>query len=653
MTNMRTVFLIVVLTLISNIAFSQTEPYGNVTLNVKGNRTSKIAVDDRYYTISNTTVNEEKAVVINSLANGQHTLEIVRRNQYNRTISSTSTFTLREGYDLTIDINSTGGISSTEKRMINQGVGSVTPVTSVVYNKLYAATKKKASSALRTTFLENEFTNTNKRFTSKQANGLIQLVNAESMRFKLAKLSYTRITDKENFGLVAALLNSTTNKNELNDYIATLPDDDEDDDEDGTNAFAPITDAKFRIILNEVNAEYAVNDKNYYLINFFSKDFNYYTSSQARQLIQLISTEPERFSLAKTAYRGITDRENYNQVYQLLNNSSNRSELMAYIKSYDNANIGTAMGTVDFNKLYQSVYYQNSASARYTSINTAFTTSGNYFTVAQAKQMIQLVNIESSRFLLTKTVYKVLIDRANYTQFNELLSTTSQNEFYTYVNNYDNSYGNNEKPPMDDATYNQLYKSISDSWSSSSKVNLAAGAFNNYSNYFTTYQVRNLLLLINAENDRLSLAKSSYDNVTDRNNFSQLYDLFNTTNSKNELASFVAGIQNGGGVIVKIPMTEAEFNSIYRNVQFTFGIGAKMSALTGIFNKETNYFTVAQAKQLLQMVSAEENRLELAKSSYNNITDPANFAQVYDIFSTQVSKDELAAYVSSNTFSSN
>ncbi len=647
---MKTLFFLLGSFFIGSLAFSQTQSNGTVTLNVKGIRTSKVAVDNRYYDISNTTVNEEETVVINSLANGQHSLEIVRRNQYNRTISSTSTFTLREGYDLIININATGGISSTEKRSINQEVGNAIPISSTVYNKLYAATKKKTSSVLRTTFLENEFTNTNKRFTSKQASGLIQLVNSESMRFKLAKLSYTRVTDRENFSLVANLIKSTAHTTELNDYIASLPDYNEDDDDDEANTFTPITDAKFRIILNEVNAESSMSDKNYYLINFFSKEFNYYTSSQARQLIQLINSESERFILAKTAYRGITDRENYNLVYQLLNSTSNRSELTAYIKSYDNANVGIAMSAVVFNKLYQSVYSQNSATARYNAINTAFTTQGNYFTVVQAKQMIQLVNVESSRLQLSKTVYQVLVDRANYAQLNELLSTASRNELYAYVNNYDNSIGFGDKTPMNDAAYNQLYKSISDSWSSSSRVNLTASAFNNYSNYFTTYQVRNLLLLINTENDRLLLAKNSYDNVTDPNNFSQLYDLFSSTNSKNELANYVAGVQNGTGITVKTPMTEAEFNSIYRSLQFTFGIGAKMSALTGIFNTETNYFTVAQAKQLLQMVSAEDNRLVLSKLSYNNITDPTNFSQVYDIFSAQASKDELAAYVSTYAY---
>ena len=107
-------------------------------------------------------------------------------------------------------------------------------------------------------------------------------------------------------------------------------------------------------------------------------------------------------------------------------------------------------------------------------------------------------------------------------------------------------------------------------------------------------------------------------------------------------------MQNGGSTTVKIAMPESTFKDMYRQVQMTFGFGAKYSELTKIFNTETNYFTVAQAKQLIQLVSSESNRLELAKSSYNNIVDPVNFSQLYDIFSSQSSKNELAAYVSSN-----
>ena len=403
------------LLIISSVAFSQPSN-GSVTINVTGNRTKQVAVDNKYYTISNTASTAEQAIVINDLASGQHVLELVRTNQYNKSTSTKSSFTLREGYDLVIDVNSNGAISLSETRVSNNWRGGAKGINTTTYNKLYAAAKKKTSSASRSTFLEKEFI-TSKRYTSKQASTLIQLVNSESLRLKLAKQVYPKITDQQNFSLVSSLLNSTANRNDLNNYIATLPVDD--DLDDNMNASTPMTNQKFQVIYDEVTAESSAADKSYYLSNFFNKDFNYYTSAQASQLIQLITTDAERLKLAKIAYRGVTDKGNYGLVSQLISNSSYRADLTAYINGTNNntgnTDVNPVMSMNDFNKIYQSAYYQNTASGRYTIINNAFNTSGSYFSVAQAKQLIQLVNVESSRLLLSKAAYKVLVDRANYT----------------------------------------------------------------------------------------------------------------------------------------------------------------------------------------------------------------------------------------------
>jgi len=98
-------------------------------------------------------------------------------------------------------------------------------------------------------------------------------------------------------------------------------------------------------------------------------------------------------------------------------------------------------------------------------------------------------------------------------------------------------------------------------------------------------------------------------------------------------------------------MSNSTFTSLYNEVRNTYGLGAKMSRLTEIFATETYYFTVTQAKQLVQLVSSESNRLELAKSAYGNITDPENFNLMYDVLTSQSSKTELSNYV--NTYSYN
>ncbi|MEO6612925.1 MAG: DUF4476 domain-containing protein [Chitinophagaceae bacterium] len=662
---MKTVFILIAsFFILANPGISQVTVAGaqvvsatsTVTINVTGTRYKQIIVDNQPYTIDNSSTTEEKAIVVSNLENGQHTLDLVRRSQYNST--SRSTFTLRNGYDMTIDISSTGAVTLSEQRRQRDGGygdNEQNAISTNAFNKLYKQVKNKSSSTSKASFLENEFTNTNKRFTARQASQLIQLVNSESLRFKLAKESYSVIVDKENFTQVSNLLNSTSNRSALDQYIASLP---EDDDTDDGNASTPMSNQKFQVIYNEVLAEQGTTDKNYYLSNFFTKDFNYYTSAQARQLIQLIPTEAERFYLAKVAYRGITDRENYGQVSNLLSSSYNRSELAVYIRTYDNNNTTTrpAMTTADFDRLYQTVYYQSSASARYTSINNAFATSGYYFTVAQAKKMILLVNDENTRLILSKASYKSLVDRSNYTQFYELLnSTSSRNDLNAYVINYDRSNGTGMGGvAMTDVDFNRLYNSVNSAWNTSTRINLVGDAFRSTTNYFNVYQVRQLLLLITSEADRLTLAKSSYDNIVDPSNYTQLYDLFNTTAYKNELARYYAEVQNGGsGTIVKTPMTQSEFNTLVREVEFTFGLGAKMTKLSQIFNTETYYFTVAQARQLIQMVSLETNRVELAKSAYNNLSDPTNFRLMYDIFSSQSSKDELDAYVGSNAYLNN
>ncbi len=650
---MKVLFSAVAILLLSNLAISQVQSKGTVTINVAGNRNKQIRVDNQTYTINNTLLNQKQQVVITTLENAQHPLEIVRLNNNNRTATTKTSFTLREGYDLTIAINQNGSVSSTEKRIVKNGTATKKPVTTAVYNKVYAATKAKTTSASRTSYLETEFA-TNKMYTSSQASKLIQLVNTESLRLRLAKQVYTHITDKQNFSVVVSLLNSTSHRTELNNYTALLDDESEDGDDDEVVGIVPITNERFKTIYNEVGAENIINDRNYYLINFFGKDYNYYTSAQVSQLIQLTTLETERFNLAKSAYRGVIDHENYSQVYQLLRNSSNRADLLAYIHSYNNTNVRTAMTAAEFNKIYQAASYQNSTNGRYNSVNTALTTAGNYFTALQAKQLIQLVSSESYRLTLSKAAYRVLVDRANYTLLNDLLnSTASKNDFNNYVSTFDNIYDTGAGIVMSDVEYNKLLKSVSDSWSPTTRFRIVSEAFQSGTNFFTVYQVRQLLLLVNGENDKFNMAKSSYDNIVDRNNFSQLYDLFPTAANRDALAKFAAEMDNGGAVIVKTPMSDNDYNSLVRNLQFTFGIGAKMSALTKIFNEEANYFTVEQAKRLIEMVSAESNRLELAKLSYNNITDPLNFTQVYEVLDSQSSKDELADYISKNSYTTN
>lgn len=60
---------------------------------------------------------------------------------------------------------------------------------------------------------------------------------------------------------------------------------------------------------------------------------------------------------------------------------------------------------------------------------------------------------------------------------------------------------------------------------------------------------------------------------------------------------------------------------------------------------DRNNFESAQVREILQMFSFENNKLELAKYAYRNTVDKNNFYAVYDVFSFSSSRDELSRYI--------
>lgn len=238
-----------------------------------------------------------------------------------------------------------------------------------------------------------------------------------------------------------------------------------------------------------------------------------------------------------------------------------------------------------------------------------------------------------------------------------LNSQTSRNELVNFVNTYDDSNPVYTKIAMKEDDYNVLYRDIQNRFGLGAKMSALQNVFAKESYYFTVAQARQLIQLVSSESNRLELAKASYDNIVDQVNFNQLYDVLSSTVSRNELEAYVRDYQNttpGSTTPVytnRTPMSSTSFTSLYNRVRNTWGFGAKMSELTEIFDNESYYFTVAQAKQLIQLVSAESNRLQLAKSAYGNITDPQNFNLMYEVLTSQSSKNELSTFV--NTYSYN
>ena len=206
------------------------------------------------------------------------------------------------------------------------------------------------------------------------------------------------------------------------------------------------------------------------------------------------------------------------------------------------------------------------------------------------------------------------------------------------------------KTPMVVYEFNKLLQSVQNKWSQALKGETESEAFNNPNNYFSTSQVRQLLTLITSENDRLDLAKLSYRSVIDAVNFTQLYDLFKTQASKDELNVFLRS--KGWNIAndqqqVKTAMNDNKFNQLLQSVRSKWSQALKGETESEAFNNQNNYFVTSQIRQLLTLITSENDRLDLAKLSYRSTVDSANFTQLSDLFKTQASKDEFNNFLRS------
>lgn len=107
------------------------------------------------------------------------------------------------------------------------------------------------------------------------------------------------------------------------------------------------------------------------------------------------------------------------------------------------------------------------------------------------------------------------------------------------------------------------------------------------------------------------------------------------------------GYNNGG---YRSPMADYQFSQVYQDVKGKWFQSGKVTAIKEAFNNSASYYSTNQVIQLLQLVSSESSRLELAKLSYRVVADPANFTQVYNLFSNQNYRNELDRYTRENRF---
>ena len=167
----------------------------------------------------------------------------------------------------------------------------------------------------------------------------------------------------------------------------------------------------------------------------------YYSTAQLRQLISQVTDENNRLRLSKLSYAKVSDPANFSTLYNLLSKQSSRDELIYFVKYGGNTAVTgqyanrIAMPDDEFRKLYQKAALHFRQSSVVSDVKIAFTNTTKYYSIAQIRELLGLVAVESDRLAIAKLAYHRVTEPPAFTQLLDMFTTeASKNDLSNYIN---------------------------------------------------------------------------------------------------------------------------------------------------------------------------------------------------------------------------
>src|SRR5678810_518772 len=108
-------------------------------------------------------------------------------------------------------------------------------------------------------------------------------------------------------------------------------------------------------------------------------------------------------------------------------------------------------------------------------------------------------------------------------------------------NNGDPRYDNNNSRAMTNIDFTQAKETLRREWFENTRLETAKQIIDR--NYFTSQQVKEVVLLFTFENNRLDIAKYAYGKTVDKGNYFMLNDAFTFNNNKEALKEYIRQYQ--------------------------------------------------------------------------------------------------------------
>ena len=437
---MKAIFSLLLAALISGPLVSQT-----ITLRFDGssNRDYEVRIDGKSYFSSSITPQRntnQRVIVLDNILPGMHNLEVYASTETadNSSALYSNNFQLRDGYDMFIGIRRNGQVTFTEKRMDAASGTTLAEMPDTEFDKLILSVKNKWSQSARVTALKSAISTKANYFTTEQVGQMLALLSSERSRIDIAKLAFAKVTDPNNFSEISAFLTSQAGRTELENYIAANQ---RTNTTVGTNTgySQQMTTANFNRLMQSVRNQYQQSGKVALITNAFNNT-DYFSTTQVRQLVSLITAEADRLVLLKLSYPRIVDQANFSSLNTLLTRQASRDDLNYYVRTGNNAvtedySNRIAVTDSEYRRILQkaSLHFRQSSVVK--DVKDAFSTTVNWYSIAQIRGLLELISTEADRLALAKLAYHRATEPYNYSQLYDLFTLeSSRNDLSNYIN---------------------------------------------------------------------------------------------------------------------------------------------------------------------------------------------------------------------------
>ncbi len=166
--------------------------------------------------------------------------------------------------------------------------------------------------------------------------------------------------------------------------------------------------------------------------------------------------------------------------------------------------------------------------------------------------------------------------------------------------------------------------------------------------HLSSLQVKTIAMTFGDDGARLDFALAAYPRVVDPENFYEVYDAFHTFSKMMRLHDQIHMQPASGGMPPHVPpvrlVSQQDLDEILATIRNASFDKDKLRLARQIIGAKKAFLS-RQIKEILRLFDFEDGRLDAAKFAYDYVVDPQNYFVVYDTFSFNNQKEQLAQYI--------